>query len=201
MRTHAIITIVSLVVASCSRPDPRSPAAPNSARRAFGDTIATMLVDTMLFELRGHLFVKIPNPNRDDESPLADREVAHPSQPGPHTLDGKLYAELGALQQLLGHDVPVEVDTVRDHVFVGNPPVLILAHRHGAAVYVPVKLFARQFGAYTDIKCAVANCGYIWPRGVLDLMTRQGAIGGAGVLGAHADGMIRNIDVRRLPTG
>lgn len=194
--------VVFAVLAACttqSREDASVTA--DSARRAFADTVAAMVIDTTLFELRGHLFVKIENPNKDDESPLADREVPHPSNPGPHTMDGKLYAELETLRALLGRELPVRVDTARDHVFVGNPPVLLAAHQHGDAVYVPVKLFARQFGAYTDIGCTLANCGHIWPRDVIEFMRSQGAIGGAGVLEGHAEGIVRDVDVTKLPTG
>jgi hypothetical protein len=171
------------------------------ARRAFADTLAAMMLDDQALELRGHLFVKIENPNKDDESPLADREVPHPASPGPHTMDGKLYAELETLRDLLGRDIPVRVDTARDHVFVGSPPVLLVSHQHGEAMYVPVKLFARQFGAYTDIGCTLANCGHIWRRDVIDFMRAQGAIGGAGILEGHAEGIVRDVDVTKLPTG
>lgn len=116
-------------------------------------------------------------------------------------MDGTLYAELETLRGLLGRDVPVRVDTVRDHVFIGNPPVLLIGHQHGDAMYVPVKLFARQYGAYTDIGCTVANCGHIWPPAIIEFMRRHGAIGGAGMLEGHAEGIVRNIDVTKLPTG
>ena len=105
------------------------------------------------------------------------------------------------VRRLLGGDVPVRVDSARNHVFVGSPPVLLVAHRHGDAVYVPVKLFARQFGAYTDIGCTLANCGHIWPRDIIEYMRRTGAVGGTGMLEGHAEGIVRNIDVTKLPTG
>lgn len=197
-----LLPLTALALAACS-PQAGDPALPDSlaARRAFADTLAAMMLDDQALELRGHLFVKIENPNKDDESPLADREVRHPANPGPHTMDGKLYAELETLRDLLGRSVPVRVDTARDHVFVGSPPVLLVAHQHGDAMYVPVKLFARQFGAYTDIGCTLANCGHIWPRGVIEYMRAQGAIGGAGILEGHAEGIVREVDVTRLPTG
>src|SRR5688572_291282 len=135
------ICALALALSACTARESAPPRS-DSARQAFGDTVATMILDTTLYELRAQLFVKIPNPNRDDESPLADREVPHPAMPGPHTMDGKLYAELRALQNLLGDAVQVRVDTVRGHVFVGEPPVLLISHQHGNATYVPVKLFA-----------------------------------------------------------
>ena len=196
-----ILGIALIFAAACTRESREAPPRSDSARGAFADRVAAMLLDTNLYELRAQLSVKIPNPNRDDESPLADRDVAHPAQPGPHTLSGTLYAELGALQDLLGRDVPVRVDTTRDHVFVGAPPVLLIGHRHAGAMYVPVKLFARQFGAYTDIGCTLANCGSIWPRSVIELMTKQGATGATGMLEGHAEGIVKNIDVTRLPSG
>jgi hypothetical protein len=196
------ICIVSVAAfAACTTASQQDVARPDSARRAFADTVAAMVLDDHLFELRAHLFVKIPNPNRDDESPLADREVPHPSAPGPHTMDGKLYAELGVLQGLFGRSLPIRVDTAREHVFVGSPPVLLIAHRHGDAIYVPVKLFARQFGAYTDIGCTLANCAHIWPREVIEHMRGLGATGGAGMIEGHAEGIVKNVDVTRPPTG
>jgi hypothetical protein len=68
-------------------------------------------------------------------------------------------------------------------------------------MFVPVKLFARQFGAYTDVGCTFASCAHVWPRAIIDFMIREGATGGAGILEGHAEGIVRNIDVTRLPTG
>ena len=192
---------------STSRPAPSADAArgPRAARdvdsaaAAFGDSVAAMLLDTELYELRGHLVVKIPNPNRDDESPLAERVVEHPAAPGPHTRDGALHAELGALRAVLGDGPPVSVE--EDRVYVGRPAVLLIGHRHGDALYVPVKLFARQFGAYVDVSCTLANCGAIWTRDVIEYMRRLGATGGTGMLEGHAEGIVDGIDVRALPGG
>ena len=195
-----ILVILGALAAACGPGQPPLSTA-DSARRAFGDTAAALALDTHLFELRGQLYVKIPNPDRDDESPLADRAVPHPANPGPHTMNGTLYAELGALRALLGTGLEVRVDTARDHVFVGSPPVLLVGHRHGEAMYVPVKLYARQFGAFTDISCTFANCGFVWPRDVIDHMRAIGATGGAGILEGHAEGIVHGIDVTRLPTG
>lgn len=190
---------LALALGACARPEPAPPRG-DSARHAFGDTVAAMLLDTTLYELRAQLFVKIPNPNRDDESPLADQPFDHPATPGPHTLDGKLYAELGALQSFFGSSLPVRVAEF-DRVYVGSPPVLLMGHKHGDAMYVPVKLFARQYGAYTDVGCTLANCGHIWPRSVIELMMREGFVHGAGILEGHAEGIVKNIDVTKRPSG
>ena len=175
------------------------PSRDDSAAAAFGDSVAAMLLDTNLHELRGHLSVKIVNPNRDDESPLADRDVEHPAAPGPHTYDGKLVAEIGALRALLGDSLPISIEG--DRVFIGRPERLILGHLHGDALYVPVKLFARLYGVYVDIGCPLANCGTIWPRAIMERMRDSGNTGGSGVLEGHAEGLLNRVDVRNLPRG
>jgi hypothetical protein len=200
---RSLVLVVALAACAAPTPDAEGGGATpaDSMRRAFADTVAALVMDDRLLELRGHLFVKAPNPNRDDEAPLVDREVDHPPSPGPHTMDGKLYAELGVLRALLGDGLPVRTDTARGHVFVGAPPVLLVSHMHGRFIYVPVKLFARQYGAYTDVGCTIANCGHVWPRDVIEFMRRQGATGGAGIIEGHAEGIVRNVDVTRLPSG
>jgi hypothetical protein len=115
-------------------------------------------------------------------------------------MNGTLYAEIGVLRRLLGDALPVEIRD--DRVFVGrDPEVVIFGHRHGDAMFVPVKLFARQYGAFVDIRCPLANCGFVWPRPVIDHMKHIGFINGTGMLEGHAEGLVRDIDVRRLPTG
>ena len=158
-----------------------------------------LLLDTTLFEMRGTLMRKVVNPDRMDESPIADSIVRNVAPPGPHLYDGVMHADVEALTAILGRTRPISVE--RDRVFVGSPPVLILGHLHGDKVFVPVKLFARQYGAYVDIGCTPANCATIWTADIIAHMRAIGAIGGGGVLGAHAEGLIDSIDVRKLPTG
>ena len=163
----------------------------------FGRTVQALLLDTTLYELRGVLMRKVVNPNRDDESPLADQSVPHPAPPGPHLHDGVMHAEVGALAAVLGTTRPMTIEG--DRVFVGRPPVLIVGHRHGDELFVPVKSFARQYGAYVDVGCTPANCATIWTADVLAHMRANGGSGSAGVLGAHAEGLIGPLDVRNLP--
>lgn len=168
MRGRALAVLGAFTAAACgsgSEPPARSAGWQrgvfnDSAAAAFGDTVAAMLLDTDLFELRGNLWMKVRNPNRDDESPLADREIAHP-----------------------------------------RPPVLIHGHRHGDDLYVPVKLFARQYGAFVDVTCTLANCGSIWTPDILRFMADSGPSGSTGMVEAHAEGLVRGLDVRKLPSG
>jgi hypothetical protein len=156
---------------------PITPRNEDSARAAFGTEASGMLLDTHLHEIRGHLTMKVRNPNRDDESPLADQDVPQ-SAPGPHTYLGVLQAELSVLRSLLGESVPMTVEGER--VFLGDPPVAIDGHMHGDALYVPVKAFARPYGAYVRIGCTLANCGAIWTADILRYMRSIGFSGAPG---------------------
>lgn len=110
-----------------------------------------------------------------------------------------MYSDIEVLRDLLGRDLPVTLDTANQRFFVGSPEVLIYGHPHGGAWFVPVKLFARQYGAYVDLGCTLTTCANIWPRGMLEYAARNHIIGTA-VLEAHAEGLIK-VDVRHLPTG
>jgi hypothetical protein len=194
----AVLVCTGLLLSGCQKPADAPPRTRDPAAD-FGRTVQGLLLDTTLFEIRGVLIQKVVNPDRQDESPLADSVVANVAPPGPHLHDGVMHADVGALTALLGRARPMTIE--EDRVFVGTPPVLIIGHRHGDALFVPVKLFARQYGAYVDVGCTPANCATIWTADILRHMRAIGAIGGSGILGAHAEGLLDSIDVRKLPTG
>lgn len=182
----------------------------DSARAAFLAEIDRLLLDTQIHELRGQLGIKVQNTNPNDpESPLSDRDVPHPEGIGPHTYLGVMHAEVGALRAALGDTAgrpgraPLPVVIEDDRVYVGRRPreVLIMGHRHGDQLFVPVKLFARPYGAYVRVACPLANCASIWPRDILRYMRQAGYTGSAGVLEGHVEGLLDSVDVRRLPTG
>ena len=171
----------------------------DSARSAFGRAVDSLLLDTETHELRAHVSIVVPNPDKDDESPFSFSPLKAGSAPGHHARDGALYADVEVLRELLGQELPVRLDSANHRFFVGSPEVVIYAHPHGSAWFVPLKLFARQYGSYVDVNCTLATCANIWTRQRLEEAKGMGAIGTA-LLEAHAEGLI-NVDVRRLPTG
>ena len=196
----------SLLVLACAAPpgEPVDSAATapgdDSARAAFAKETDALLLDTHLHELRGQLTVKARNTDPNDpEAPLVDRPVPHPPDPGPHTYLGVMHAEIGALRTLLGDGVPVSIEEER--VFAGRPEVLVLGHRHGNDLYVPVRLFARVYGAYVRTHCPLANCADVWPRDILLHMRRTGYLHSAGVLEGYLEGLLDSVNVRSLPKG
>lgn len=208
MKLRRATTAALLFILACQRDDARRNGASDAqpvagldpAREAFASQIPALLLDTTIHELRGQLSVKVRNTDPNDpEAPLVDRPVAHPPEPGPHTYLGIMHAEVGVLRSLLGDSLPLSIE--EDRVFLGRPEVLILGHRHGAALYVPVKLFARMYGAYVRTHCPLANCADVWPRDILLFMRRARYLHSAGVLEGLIEGLVDSVDVRRLPTG
>jgi hypothetical protein len=181
----------------------------DSARAAFLASTDSGLLDTQIHELRGHLGIKVRNTNPNDpESPLSDHDVPHPPGIGPHTYLGVMQAEIGALRAALGDTAGrpggrMHVTVDDDRVYLGRSPreLLILGHRHGDQLFVPVKLFARPYGAYVRVACPLANCATIWTRDILRHMRDAGYTSSAGVLEGYVEGLLDSVDVRKLPTG
>jgi hypothetical protein len=180
---------------TASRPMTQAPAP--SPRERFGNEVAALLLDTELHELKATLHVAVVNPNRQDESPFAQNDVAHPAAPGPHSMNGVVHAGIDVLRPLLGNGPPIKVED--DRVYIGKPEVVVLGHRHGETLYVPVKLFARQFGAYVRITSTLATMATIWPREMLEDLRLHGSPQAPVLLEAHAEGLIRDLDVRKPP--
>jgi hypothetical protein len=192
------LTVLLSVLACSDRPQ-ASASGKDSARDAFAHVVDSLLLDTDMHELRASISIVVKNPNRDDESPFSFAPLKAGASPGHHAFDGRVYADIEVLRELLGRDLPVRLDSVNHRFFVGSPEVLVYGHPHGNAWFVPVKLFARQYGAYVDINCTLATCANIWTKQILERAKQTGAIGTA-VLEAHAEGLIK-VDVTRLPTG
>ena len=208
MLRHLVLVAVVLTVACNGRPadsdraeatKTTAAAGSDSARQAFARGIDSLLLDTEKHELRAHVSVVVQNPNRDDESPYSFVPLKEGAAPGHHARDGTVHVDLEVLRELLGRDLPVKIDSADHRFYIGSPEVLIYGHPHGDAWFVPLKLFARQYGAYVDVTCTLATCANIWTKDILEHARKTGGIGTA-VLEAHAEGLIK-IDVRRLPTG
>lgn len=197
-RHCAHLLTILFCIAGCDR-EPAARSGQDSARQAFSRTVDSLLLDTEMHELRAQVSVVVPNPNRDDESPYSFDLLKEGAPPGHHARDGAVHVDIEVLRELLGRELSVRIDSADHRFFVGSPEVLIYGHPHGNAWFVPLKLFARQYGAFVDITCTLATCANIWTKEILDDARHRGAIGTA-LLEAHAEGLIK-IDVTRLPTG
>lgn len=162
----------------------------------FTAEMAKLLIDTTRFEMRGTLAVKRVNPNRDDESPLADEFIRAGAPPGPHTYDGVFYADLDVLRGLLDPTRRVHHAVEEDRVYVGRPEVLLRGHRHGEALFVPVRLYARQFAAYVDVRGTLGTMAIVWTPEIIAHSKRIGLVHSAGVIEGFAEGLVDSVDVR-----
>ena len=201
MLKFSVLLIGMLMSISCDARQEKDAAVASgdSPRNSFARTVDSLLLDTEMHELRAQISVVVENPDSDDESPFSFAPLENGSPPGHHARDGAIYADVEVMRELLGRAVPVRLDTANHRFLVGSRPALIFGHPHGTAWFVPVKLFARQYGAYVDVTCTLATCANIWTKQMLEHAKQIRAIGTA-VLEAHAEGLI-DIDVRRLPTG
>ncbi|HEX2092731.1 MAG TPA: hypothetical protein VHG28_10030 [Longimicrobiaceae bacterium] len=128
----------------------------------------------------------------DDEG-VIQREIPSPSAPGPYFLDGVLYADAVALTGLLAPDTPVSL--VDGTLVVNGERTELPARRHGAAIYVPVRDFARRFGAYTFIR---GNLGTVWPRARLCEYRPRADPRAPVFQGAEAEGLFEGCPATRL---
>lgn len=202
MRVFFLTAAMLLAIASCSGPGRRAEPPSSGARDSiaavtrFTREMGALLLDTTRFEMRGTLAVKRVNPNRDDESPLSDEFLPGGAAPGPHTWDGVFYADLDVLRRLLDPSGRVHHSVEEERVFVGRPEVLIRGHRHGEALFVPVKLYARQLGAYVDVRGTLGTMAIVWTPEILAHSRRIGLTHSAGMIEGFAEGIVDSVDVR-----
>jgi hypothetical protein len=176
MRKRMTVAVL-LLAAACAAPPPAPPPpAPPDDRAKFGNEVAALLLDTHLHELKGALHVATPSTDPHEESPVEQRDVPHPAAPGPHSMNGVMYADVEVLRKLLGTEK--------------NAYILLLGHRHGETLYVPVKLFAREFGAYVRITSTLATLATVWPRASLEHLRKVGDPRAPVLLEARAEGLL-----------
>jgi hypothetical protein len=197
------ILLVLVVAAGCRGEDPPAsggeqavpapapaPAAGEASRLAAA-VEELFLSNASGTELRAQLFVQVLAPGESEETPLVQLDLPSHSAPGPHTWEGVLHADLEVLRQLFASGSEIEVED--DMVHFPARGVTLLGHRHGDALYVPVRLFARQYGAYARIWGALANHGVIWPAEILHYWRDHGPGGAAALLEAEAEGLISGV--------
>jgi hypothetical protein len=114
-----------------------------------------------------------------------EHPVESPSAPGPHFVDGVLYADAAAVAGLLAPGTAVgEAGGV---LTLGGQGTGIRARRYGAAVYAPARALARRLGAYTHEAEGGAT---LWPRERLcEYLARRPDPRAAVYRGALAEGL------------
>jgi hypothetical protein len=187
MRTATAMLALLVIGSSCER---RQQAAADSSFGAVGlprppatDTPATIAHSGTAPEL---LYAVIA-PEISEETPVIQRRLSTATGRPPFLRNDTLYAAAEDLVPILSPGARVSLS---DRVVVVNGrkwPVTGL--EQNGAIYVPVKAFARQLGAYTLISEADGSAT-IWPHDVLIYWKKHGP-GNAPVLQeAAAEGLL-----------
>lgn len=109
------------------------------------------------------LYVKVA-PELSEETPVVEQRL--PASPGrePYLRNDTLYAAAGDLVAVLRPGARVSLRNGR--VLVDGRQAPFGGVERGGAVYVPVKAFAREFGAYVRVN-PVDGSATLWPREAL----------------------------------
>jgi hypothetical protein len=135
-------------------------------------------------------------PEISEETPVVERRLSPTAGRPTFLRNDTLYAAADDLVRILRPGARVSLS---DRVVVVNDLRLpVSGIEQGGAVYVPVKAFARQFGAYTLVN-EVDGSATIWPRDALIYWNEHGP-GNAPVLKqAAAEGLIPPPTSRKQP--
>jgi hypothetical protein len=138
--------LFTLAIFACDPPDtPREERAGTVDSPGVGSE-APSLADTV--EAPGLLMVAVVDP-REEESGISEQTVES-GPPGTHLRGNVLYAESQTVLRAI--DASADVRLADGAVLVNGTPVGAPGHRHGDAIYVAVKPFARHFRAFTRLE-------------------------------------------------
>ncbi|HEX2095079.1 MAG TPA: hypothetical protein VHG28_21950 [Longimicrobiaceae bacterium] len=137
------LAVCVALAAACTAPDP----APAGDRARDAAAAAPAAADTSRADPPAVLLLATVAPEIDEESGIVSREVEAPGGRAPLVRNDTMYADAAALAAVLGAGTSVSLEG--DRVRVGNRLLGVRGLRERGGVYVPVRDFAREFGAYT----------------------------------------------------
>jgi hypothetical protein len=132
------ILALFVVTASCAERDDAS--TPRSAREISAP-------DTGRFVDSQMVLVAVVAPEVDEESGIITKVVAMPQRRAPILRADTLYADGAALAAAIGVNSSVSLDGIR--IRVDSRTLDVRGFRTGGGIYVPVRAFARELGAFT----------------------------------------------------
>jgi hypothetical protein len=110
------------------------------------------------------LLYVVVDPEREGETPLVHQRLPTRAGRNPFLRNDTLYAAADDVLRVLSPGARASVRNGR--VLVNDREPSVISSVEDGVVYVPVKAFARQLGAYTRVN-AVDGSATIWPRDVL----------------------------------
>lgn len=135
-------------------------------------------------------------PEISEETPVVERRLSLAAGRPTFLRNDTLYAAADDLVPILSPGARVSLS---DSVVVVNGRGLpVTGLEQNGAVYVPVKEFARQFGAYTRVN-EVDGSATIWPRDALVYWKEHGPANAPVLMEAAAEGLIPPPSRRKQP--
>jgi hypothetical protein len=138
--------LLTLAIWACDRPDTLREERASTVDSARLGSEVSSVADTV--ESPALVMVAVVDP-REEESGISERTVES-GPPGAHLRANVLYAESQSVLRAIAESADVRL--ADGAVLVDGVPVGAPAHRHGDAIYVALKPFARHFRAFTKLE-------------------------------------------------
>lgn len=187
MRTHVTLLVLLLLLgAGCER---QQQAVDSSSGRAQAQVSAATPVPSAGAAKRRspELLYVIIAPEISEETPVVDRRLSPAAGRPTFLRNDTLYAAGDDLLPILSPGARISLSN--GAVVVNSRRLPVTGFKQNGAVYVPVKVFARQFGAYTRVN-DVDGSATIWPRDALIYWKEHGPANAPVLKDAAAEGLI-----------
>ena len=189
MRTHVtLLALLLLLGAGCERQ--QQGVDDSSSGRAEGQVSAVppAPVAGAAKKTSPELLYVVIAPEISEETPVVERRLSPAAGRPTFLRDDTLYAAGDDLLPILSPGARISLSN--GAVVVNSRRLPVTGLEQNGAIYVPVKAFARQFGAYTRVN-DVDGSATIWPRDALIYWKKHGPANAPVLKDAAAEGLIR----------
>jgi hypothetical protein len=145
--TWLVILTPVVATASCAGSDDASTRSPASVASTADTGRSSIAAETRLLVDSLMVLVAVVAPEVDEESGIITRVVATPDGRNPIFRGDTLYADAAALAAAIGVKTAVSLDGTR--VSAGSRTLDVRGLPVRGGIYVPVRTFARELGAFT----------------------------------------------------
>jgi hypothetical protein len=135
-------------------------------------------------------------PEISEETPVVERRLSPAAGRAPFLRNDTLYAAADDLVRILSPGARVSLNA--GQVVVNGRRMPVTGLEQSGALYVPVKAFARQLGAYARVN-EVDGSATIWPRDALVYWKEHGPANAPVLMEAAAEGLIPPPSRRKQP--
>lgn len=165
--TWLVILAAFVATAACAGSDDASTRGPARVASTADTGRSSIVADTSRLVDSLMVLVAVVAPEVDEESGITSRVVATPDGRNPIFRGDTLYADAAALAAAIGVKTAVSLDGTR--IRVGSRTLDVRGFGEGGGIYVPVRAFARELGAFTYPERDVKGIR-VYPRATLQYL-------------------------------